>query len=289
MMPFVRRNPWILHEAFDQRKWHFSSSVKAIITGEPIQVNVKDGPMLSVRVTATVFWGTNHPPQFKEATKAIVNRLVVIECRREFVDGELVGAAVEARKQGLDKPSSLVLAKEMPGLLAWALEGLRRALERGRLVLTQTMLEALGEIRRDSNLVAGFLEQCCSYDSFKRISAPDFALAFSAWWLAEKGENRQTPSNESISKALKAMAHPLIAMGDDLRDGKRRYYGGLILNEEGLNYHQAGYEARDLQGKTVNATDPDDIVNSNMPSPWGDKPAIQAIRIRTVTGDVKPT
>jgi P4 family phage/plasmid primase-like protien len=289
MMPFVNRRPWILHEAFDQRKWHFSSSVKALVTGEPINVNIKNGPMLSIRMQSPIFWGTNHPPQFKEATKAIVNRLVVIECRREFIDGELVGAAVEARKQGLDKPSSLVLATEMPGLLAWALVGLRRALERGRLVLTHTMMQALGAIRRDTNLVAGFLEQCCTYDSFKRISAPDFALAFSAWWLAEKGENRQTPSNESISKALKAMADPLIAMGDDLRDGKRRYYGGLILNEEGLNYHQAGYEARDLEGKTVNATAPADIVNSNMPPSWGDKPAISAIRIRTVTGDVNPT
>jgi P4 family phage/plasmid primase-like protien len=289
LMPFLNRRPWILHEAFDQRKWHFSSSVKALVTGEPIAVNIKNGPMVSVRMQSPIFWGTNHPPQFKEATKAIVNRLVVIECRREFVDGTLVGAAVEARKQGLDKPSSLVLATEMPGLLAWALVGLRRALERGRLVLTQTMMQALGAIRRDTNLVAGFLEQCCTYDSFKRISAPDFALAFSAWWLAEKGENRQTPSNESISKALKAMAHPLIAMGDDLRDGKRRYYGGLILNEEGLNYHHAGYESSDLQGKTVNATVPVDIVNSNMPSSWGEKTAIQAIRIRTVTGDVKPT
>jgi P4 family phage/plasmid primase-like protien len=284
LMPFLNRRPWILHEAFDQRKWHFSSSVKALVTGEPIAVNIKNGPMISVRMQSPIFWGTNHPPQFKESTKAITNRLVVIECRREFVDGELVGAAVEARKQGLDKPSSLVLRDEMPGLLAWALVGLRRALERGFLSLTKEMVAATNEIRRDSNLVAGFLEQCCSYDFFKRLSAPDFALAFSAWWLAEKGENRQTPSNESISKALKAMAHPLIAMGDDLRDGKRRYYGGLILNEEGLNYHQAGYESHDLQSKTVHATAPGDLVNSNMPPAWSDKPAIQAIRIRTVTG-----
>ena len=24
LMPFMRRVPWVLHEAFDQRKWHFS-------------------------------------------------------------------------------------------------------------------------------------------------------------------------------------------------------------------------------------------------------------------------
>jgi hypothetical protein len=67
MMGFLKRRPWVLHEAFDQRKWHFSSDVKTIVTGEPIHINVKNGPMLSQRVRAPIFWGTNHPPQFKEA------------------------------------------------------------------------------------------------------------------------------------------------------------------------------------------------------------------------------
>jgi phage/plasmid-associated DNA primase len=82
-MSFLKRLPWVLHEAFDQRKWHFSSDVKTIVTGEPIYVNIKNGPMVSIRFGAPIFWGTNHPPQFKESTKAVTNRLVVIECKRE--------------------------------------------------------------------------------------------------------------------------------------------------------------------------------------------------------------
>jgi D5 N terminal like len=95
-MPFVKRRPWVLHEAFDQRKWHFSSDVKTIVTGEPVQINIKNGPVISQRVTAPVFWGTNYPPQFKESSKAIANRLVVIECKREFMPDNHVGAAKEA-------------------------------------------------------------------------------------------------------------------------------------------------------------------------------------------------
>jgi hypothetical protein len=59
MMPFLKRMPWVLHEAFDQRKWHFSSSVKAIVTGDPISVNIKNGPLLTQRFTAPIFWGTS--------------------------------------------------------------------------------------------------------------------------------------------------------------------------------------------------------------------------------------
>ena len=279
MMAFVKRRPWVLHEAFDQRKWHFSNSVKTIVTGEPIPVNVKNGPMLSIRVKSPIFWGTNHPPQFKESTKAVTNRLTVIECKREFFEGKPVGAAKEAFRRGLGKPSNLVLKEEMPGLLAWAMVGLRRALERGRLLLTKRMTESIDEIRRDSNMVDGFLTECCVYNMDCRISVPDFCLAFSAWWLANKGENRTPPSNESIGKALKAMADPKIALGgEELRDTKRRYHAGIALNEEGLAFHQAGYESRDLQGKVANATEPRGIINSPMPPQWLEKQSIKAMR-----------
>ncbi len=217
MMKFVKRSPWVLHEAFDQRKWHFSSSVKAIITGEPISVNIKNGPMLSIRVKAPIFWGTNHPPQFKEATKAVTNRLTVIECKREFLEDKPVGAAIEARRLGLGKPSNLVLGTEMPGLLAWAVVGLQRALKRGRLLPTEAMSATVEEIRRDSNMVAGFLKDCCEHDPDRMISTPDFGLAFSAWWQAEKGETYSPPSNDAIGKALAAMSDPRIAL--EIRTG----------------------------------------------------------------------
>jgi len=228
-MGFLKRRPWMLHEAFDQRKWHFSSDVKTIITGEPIYVNIKNGPMLSIRSGAPIFWGTNHPPQFKESTRAITNRLVVIECKREFFEVNPVGAAKEAFRRGLGKPSNLVLKEEMPGLLAWAMVGLKRALERGRLILTKQMSDSIDEIRRDSNLVDGFLTDCCYYDPDRRLAVPDFCLAFASWWLANKGENRTTPSNEAIGKALVAMADPMIAIGgEELRDTRRRYHAGLV-------------------------------------------------------------
>jgi hypothetical protein len=111
-MGFMKRRPWVLHEAFDQRKWHFSSKVKEIVTGDPVTVSIKDGPMLTLRISAPI---TNHPPQFEDATKAITNRLVVIECKREFFEDNPVGAALEARRIGVGKPSNMVLRHELPG------------------------------------------------------------------------------------------------------------------------------------------------------------------------------
>lgn len=285
LMAFTRRLPWVLHEAFDQRKWHFSSMVKAIITGEPVNINIKNGPMLSTRVKAPIFWGTNHPPQFKEATKAIINRMIVIECRREFFEGQPIGAAAEAYRRGFDKPSTLVLNAEMPGLLTWAIAGLQRALQRGFIDLPEEVRDTADEIRRDSNLVAGFMEECVEFNANRRVSVPDFCAAFSVWWLENKGEDRRLPSNDAIGKAMLALSEPRVAINQkELRDKNRRYYAGIMLNEEGEMFWRRAVEAKTFEGKTASTTSADKDVNTVIPEEWAGKKSVFAMRVRQGVG-----
>jgi phage/plasmid-associated DNA primase len=61
MMPFARRLPWVLHEAFGGQ-WHFSANVKSIITQEPVSINIKNGPVVTQVVRSPIFWATNFPP-----------------------------------------------------------------------------------------------------------------------------------------------------------------------------------------------------------------------------------
>jgi hypothetical protein len=60
----------------------------------------------------------------------------------------------------------------MPGVLSWAVQGAKRALERGHLLLTKTMKTELDQVHIEGNLVAGFLEECVHYDETKRLSIP---------------------------------------------------------------------------------------------------------------------
>lgn len=279
LMPFLRRAPWVLHEAFDQRKWHFSSAVKAIVEAKPVHINIKNGPMLNQRVRSPIFWGTNTPPQFREATRAIVNRLVIIKCRQEFLESEPVGAAIEARRLGYDSPASLILATEMPGVLQWAIEGLRRAMARGYIEQSAEMRETADEVHRDGNLSAGFVDECVEFDRDSRISAPDFCAAFSVWWLESKGENRNTPSNDSIGRALSALADRRIAIAPkELRDNRRRYYCGMRLNEAGLRFWERAVESELFSGKTASTTSAGGHPNESIPGAWADKPSVIAMR-----------
>jgi len=281
LMPFTRRLPWVLHEAFGGQ-WHFSSAIKSIITQEPVMINVKNGPMLSQVIRSPIFWATNHQPQFKEATKAIINRMIVIECTRVFEDIKPIGIALEANRRKLAKPSELVLTSELPGLLNWALAGLKRALERGSIETTDSINETAKTLHNDSNLVAGFLDECIEFNPNRMISAPDFCAAFSAWYLEQKGEDRKLPSNEAIGKALKAMGDRRIALDrQELRLNSRRYYAGFMLNGAGLDYWKRAVESRLFEGKTVTTTMPDRAANIVIPETWNTKKSIVAMRERS--------
>jgi phage/plasmid-associated DNA primase len=287
LMPFTKRLPWVLHEAFGGA-WHFSSNVKSIVTQEPVQLNIKNGPMPTTVIRAPIFWATNFQPQFKEATRAIVSRLIVIEVSRVFDENKPVGAAAEALRRGFTKPGEMIVATELPGVLNWAIAGLKRALERGSIALTAGIRETADAIHRDSNLVAGFLEECIEFDPMARIKISDFCLAHSAWWMELKGEDRRLPTNEKISKAIKAIGDKRIGMDQkEMRDNKGRYYCGIALNKAGLRYHKTAFESSIFEGKVATATPPEQEVNGTIPVSWDDRKSV--IDMRSCHGSVSPS
>jgi hypothetical protein len=181
----------------------------------------------------------------------------------------------------------------MPGVLAWAVQGLLRAKARGYFLRPEESRTAAENVRRDSNIVAGFVTDCVRFDPNVMVSVPDFAAAFASWWAEGKGSERGIPGSESVSKALKALAEPRIAF--DLRDNSRRYYAGLSLNTEGKRYwgNAVTSEAFIFQSRKASTSAKDEDPNRDIPAEWGRKPAILAMRVAhrksvTVRGDVFP-
>jgi hypothetical protein len=279
LMEFKRKAPWVLHEAFNGGKWHFSDIVKSILSGDPVQINVKNAAIVTKRIRQPVLWATNFPPAFKEATKAIVNRLTVIETAVVFDPENPVGVALQAKQQGFSEPSEMILASERPGLLNWALAGLQRALARGWFVLTADMKATLETIRRDSNLVAAFLEECVDYGPGYMISTSDFCAAFAAHWAENKGEDRNVPSNDSIGRALVALADPCIGLDREvLRDERRHYYAGIHLNEAGLEYWAAAVGDGLVRGKTARTSRHLTDLERLIPAAWDSLPVVRKMR-----------
>jgi hypothetical protein len=174
----------------------------------------------------------------------------------------------------------------LSGVLNWAIAGLKRALERGSIELTDGIKETAEAIHRDSNLAAGFIDECIEFDPKARIRVADFCLAHAAWWMELKGEDRRLPTNEAIGKAIKALGDARIGTdAKEMRDNSSRYYCGVALNKSGLRFHKTGFESRLFEGKTATATPPDREVNSIIPITWDERKSVMTMRARHQIGD----
>jgi len=230
---FIRRAPWILHEAFDQSAWNISSKAKLILGGNVFEVNPKGEKAISVCFTAPAIWATNHEPKFRESTRAMITRMILMRFSNAFDPENEIGTAVEARKHGYQEPQKFVLATEKSGILNWMLIGAKRAMKDG-FKDTAEGKEALHDIRLDSNLAAGFVEECIDFDPGIRMSVPDFNAGFMSWWKENRGDDH-TVSPDQIGRALKALSHAKIALDrHKFKDDKGlRFICGVKFNDAG--------------------------------------------------------
>jgi putative DNA primase/helicase len=277
-MPFLRLEPWVLHEAFDQAKWHFSATVKALLSADEININIKNGPMKAHRYRGAIMWATNFPPQFKEASRALEQRLLIIRMHRVFNENS-TGVAKEAYAKGYSSAAELVLDKERSGYLNWALVGLKRLQERGHFEQTEEMIDARNDMRLQSNLVAAMVEDMTELDPGVMVSTSDFHAAFTGWWRENRGEYEAVPSPDSCGRALSALDERIGVNKHELRTNTHRYYAGIKLNERGLAAWE-GYRAgrtASIRG-VLNIENKMEDVNKPIPPQWVVKDIIKRVR-----------
>ena len=281
-MDFLRPVPWVLHEAFEQSSWELSGNVKALLSGDPISVNMKNGPMMMHTWKAPAFWGSNSPAQFKEASRAMENRILPIKCTQIFDKDRPVGAAKEAYARGYSSPSELVLVEEKSGLLNWALLGLQRLRQRGHFLLSSTVENDLHTMRLESNIVAGFLEECVVFNPEIRITIPDFMAAYAGWWEENRGGVKH-PNAMAVGKALGALSNPRIGVGSrELRDHTHKYFVGMELNVTGLDFFESFSLSRQSEmssnANRLTQTHSGTLVNKPIPPEWDGKEMVVQVR-----------
>src|SRR5262249_9801298 len=93
------------------------------------------------------------------------------------------------------------------------------------------------ELRRDSNPVVSFFEECVEFDPMGCVGTIDLYYAFCAY---VRDDMRVLPSAKSFGRWIKAMGDPRVAQDNlQLRSRDRRHYDCVKLNELGLDYWSA--------------------------------------------------
>jgi putative DNA primase/helicase len=117
----------------------FEDEFKKITGGEPIRVNQKYVASFSFRPYCKLAMSANIFPKITDHSSAFYTRLMLIPCDRIFSDEE----------QNRDLPKQLIV--ELPGILNWVLEGLRRLKKRGKFEQLDFMRDAVEELENENN------------------------------------------------------------------------------------------------------------------------------------------
>ena len=122
---------------------------KAFVAGDTMTFDRKHRDPLQVNPTARLVFATNKLPQFADRSEGIWRRFVPLPCEATV--------APQDQNRALAKE----LCEELPGILNWALRGLKTLRARGRFAVPEASRSLLAEHRQASNPeLLFFAEEC---------------------------------------------------------------------------------------------------------------------------------
>ena len=111
---------------------------------------------------------SNELPRFKDSSGAIANRLLILQMTESFLGRE-------------DRTLDERLRVELPGILAWALEGLDRLVRDGRFTVPGSSEDAAHLMMDLASPVSAFVRDCCDRGPGESILADRLYDAWKRW------------------------------------------------------------------------------------------------------------
>ena len=123
-------------------------TLKAFTAGDPLTIDRKGLPQITVTPTAKLIISANSRPTFVDRSDGLWRRLEVIP----------FNITIPAEKQG----AGLVgrLSSELPGIFNWALIGLKRLRSQNAFTKSAVVQAAVEEYKLESNSARMFINEC---------------------------------------------------------------------------------------------------------------------------------
>ena len=126
--------------------------LKAIVAGDWVEAERKFQPSFSFQPFVHLVAATNSLPHLKDTTDGFFRRAIILPLTRKFEESEM------------DRRLQEKILKELGGILVWAVEGLRRLLERDAFVIPESAVQMANSYRDESDSVRYFVKEACTKD-----------------------------------------------------------------------------------------------------------------------------
>ena len=187
--------------------------VKQVTGGNPIRARFLFRDAFEYVPAFKLWVAGNHRPQIRNQDHGIWRRILEVPFTVTIPEAER------------DKHLEEKLAAELPGILAWALEGLR-AWREGGLAIPEAVRKATEEYREEMDTLADFFDSCCVIDPRATASTIDLYRYYDAWAL-KAGE-------DALSKRL---------FGERLRErGFRPFKSGSVRGWRGIGLKDQSFQ-----------------------------------------------
>jgi len=163
------------------------SLIKSMTGGDKLVTRFLYGEFFEYVPQFKVFLAVNHKPIIRDTTKSIWRRIKLMEFTNTFSEQER------------DKKfPAKIMATEMPGILAWAVQGCLWWQEEG-IQDPDKIRDATQEYRDEMDAFAHFFEECCAVDETGRVSNKMLRAAYDEW-CKENGEYalQQRPFSQKL-------------------------------------------------------------------------------------------
>jgi len=149
--------------------------VKQLTGGDPITSRFLFQEYFEHRPTFKLFMAVNHKPEIRGVDYGIWRRLRLIPFNVIIKDDEMDRALIGK------------LAKELPGILAWAVQGCLEW-QRSGLGMPDTSLSALREYREETDKITDFVNDCCRHEQEARVPIKKLYEAYKSWAEENEGD-----------------------------------------------------------------------------------------------------
>lgn len=157
---------------------------------------------------------TNELPALTDASGALASRFVILPMTRSFYGRE-------------DTALTAKLLAELPGIFAWALDGLDRLRARGHLLQPAPGAAMLEQLDRLASPIKAFVADCCTLEPGAEIGCGDLFAAWANWCQSQHRDHAGTVA--MLGRNLHA-AFPTTATRHARRGGDRlRVFSGIRL------------------------------------------------------------
>jgi P4 family phage/plasmid primase-like protien len=153
--------------------------LKSIVAGEPIDADGKNKDPISFLPYVRLVGATNELPPLKDFSEGFRRRAIILAFNRIF----------NTKEQ--DRHREKFLLEELPGILVWAVNGLKRLMKNNAFTIPTTSQDALDKYIHDSNPVQQFAHEKLKPDPNGKLT-PENIFNYFRQWAEQNGQKMIT-------------------------------------------------------------------------------------------------